>query len=419
MNIPKNILIRVKEAKMISAQLHPQETLRIQALQSYQILDTLPEENFDELVALASEICETPISLVSLIDENRQWFKAKVGLGASETARTVAFCAHAILQDDLFIVENSLEDERFKDNPLAVDAPHVIFYAGAPLINKDGFPLGTLCAIDSKPRKLNDFQKKALVTISHQVVAQMELRLKINEQKEQLAKLEKLNHDKDKFFSIVSHDLRSPFHGILGLTTLILDDFDALDRDEILDYTQDIQNSAQSAYKLVDNLLNWSMIEGGVLKPDIREIALIDIFQDIKHSLKSFADQKKIQLKISGDLSCSVIGDRNMLRSTLLNLASNALKFTSATGNVELKAQKEMGEVTLKVQDSGQGMSAEQLHKLKKCGELNSTIGTVGEPGTGLGLKLCFQFVELMNSKLEVQTVMNSGTTFEFKLPLA
>lgn len=155
---------------MKKAKNHPFENQRVEALKSLNLLDTVSESDFDELTFLASKICETPIALVSLIDSERQWFKSKQGLTACETPRDVAFCAHAILNDELFIVEDSSKDERFFDNPLVTGDPRVMFYAGIPLhdpIHK--LPIGTLCVIDNSPKKLSDEQKKSLLFLSRQV----------------------------------------------------------------------------------------------------------------------------------------------------------------------------------------------------------------------------------------------------------
>ena len=155
------------------------EQKRIDALLRYNILDTPHEGDFDEIVELASKICGTPISLVSLIDENRQWFKANKGLSINETPREIAFCAHAIQQNDMMIVEDVTLDSRFKNNPLVTSDPDIRFYAGMPLTTTDGFKLGTLCVIDKVARVLTEDQQSALQTLAKQVIRLIDLRFNI------------------------------------------------------------------------------------------------------------------------------------------------------------------------------------------------------------------------------------------------
>ena len=159
------------------------EDLRLKALQSYDVMDTLGEEAFDRITQLASVICGVPIALVSLIDENRQWFKSKVGIDVPETPRDISFCQHAIMGQEIFEVENAIEDERFKDNPLVQGFPNIRFYAGFPLEDPDGYNLGTLCVIDEKPHTLDENQRLALATLGKEVVAQLVARKKENELK--------------------------------------------------------------------------------------------------------------------------------------------------------------------------------------------------------------------------------------------
>jgi len=168
------------------------EAARLRALRAYHILDTDPEQVFDDLTLLASQVCGTPIALITLVDENRQWFKSKIGTDVQETARNISFCAHAIEQPGLFVVPDTLSDGRFRDNPMVVNEPHIRFYAGAPLLTRDGDPLGTICVVDSMPRTLTADQLAALNALRRQAETQLELRRKLDELRLAIEGLEKL-----------------------------------------------------------------------------------------------------------------------------------------------------------------------------------------------------------------------------------
>jgi len=174
------------------------EAARVAALHKYAILDTEPEQAFDDLVLLASFICKTPIALISLVDEDRQWFKSKVGVSISETPREIAFCATAIQQPDVFFVPDTLNDERFRNNPLVVSEPNVRFYAGAPLIDEEGHALGTICVIDRIPREFGHDQQAALKALSRLVLAQLEFRRNLMLLKEALNDRTKEEHERQR-----------------------------------------------------------------------------------------------------------------------------------------------------------------------------------------------------------------------------
>jgi GAF domain-containing protein len=152
------------------------ESRRLKVLWQYDVLDTVPEEVFDDLTELAAYICDAPVALISLVDEDRQWFKSRVGVSLQETSRDISFCAHALNGTDLLLVPDATQDARFKNNPMVTGKEHVRFYAGAPLVTPDGYALGTLCVLDKKPRELRPEQLQALRVLSRHVMSQLELR---------------------------------------------------------------------------------------------------------------------------------------------------------------------------------------------------------------------------------------------------
>ena len=208
---------------MIAAAIPANEPERLAALLRYDILESEPEAEFDEITSLASFICGTPISVMTLVDSERLWIKSGVGIAAGgQLPRDEAFCAHTILEQNGMIISDMHDDVRFFDNPLVRHSPHIRFYVGMPLITSDGYALGSLCAMDSVPRQLSATQLFALGSLAKQVVRNLELRRSYAGMLALTDQLKRMNAGKDRMFNLVAHDLKSPFSGVLGMLEMMI-----------------------------------------------------------------------------------------------------------------------------------------------------------------------------------------------------
>ncbi len=240
----------------MEALLPDNEATRLQALCQLQILDTAPEKGFDDLTHLAAHICGTPIALVSLVDANRQWFKSKVGLEASETPRSIAFCAHAILQSDILIIPDALADERFATNPLVTNPPHIRFYAGVPLITAEGQALGTLCVIDYVPRNLEPQQIEALRAIGRQVVAQLELRRSLAALARTITERQRGEKTRKRFFKRIAGGL-----GVAAAIVVVIGAVSYRNASRFVRVTNSVETNQQVSGKLQDLLSHLTETE--------------------------------------------------------------------------------------------------------------------------------------------------------------
>jgi len=399
---------------MIAAEIPENEEARVRQLYELVILDTLEEQAYDDLAKLAAEICKTPIALVSLIDRERQWFNSHHGLEALETPREEAFCAHAILGEEVFVVEDTAKDERFCDNPLATGEPYIKFYAGAPLLMSDDIRLGTLCVIGHEARRLTKKQKEALAALARQVVSQLELRLKLKE-------LENLDHAKDEFISMVSHELRTPLTAIHGSLALLhhntLGELNT-EQKQIVDISY---RNSNRLIDIVNDILDLAMLESGTFKIKTNVLDMVTLLEKAVELNEQYCKDCVTNLvftRAEGVATATVIADEQRMLQVMSNLISNAAKFTYDHDIIEIDMEINNGDVIVRVSDHGPGIPLEQHALLfKKFKQLNSQINHKLR-GSGLGLNICANIIELQQGEIGFESAPDERTTFYFKLPL-
>ena len=313
------------------------EPERLQALCSYGVLDTEPEPAFDDLTALAAELCDAPMSMISLVDTDRQWFKSRVGLDVTQTPRDQAFCAYALHSDEPLVVEDATRDPRFADNPMVTGAMHLRFYAGVPLINEDGLTLGTLCVMGTQPRTLSDHQRTALGRLGRQAVALLELRRTAARMTEAREKADGANRAKDAFIAMVSHEFRTPLHGILSFANFGLKNVETATPDKLNGYFTRIASSGQRLLHIVNDLLDLSKLEAGEMSYVFKREPLGPMIGATVDECQSLAAERGLRVTVTQpDASLFVEADRGRLMQAVRNLLGNALKFTPDGGCIEL-----------------------------------------------------------------------------------
>jgi signal transduction histidine kinase len=389
------------------------EDQRINSLNSYNILDTLPERDYDEITQLVSEICHTPISLISLIDPDRQWFKSHHGLNATETPRDLAFCAHAILEpEEIFIINDAFKDDRFADNPLVTGNPNVVFYTGIPLVNPEGMALGTLCTIDHKPRELSVSQLNSLKILAHTVVNLMELRKSNISLQKTKKDLEERNKELEKFAYVISHDIKSPLINIMSFSGLLKTDY-ATELDENgIKYADYLYQSSQKLNTMVDGLLSYYRGER-MLSNANETFNLAELIQSVVGLLDVQNDSKINYPKNNHSIKANKV----VLEHILLNLLSNSIKYNDKKLiEINIDFYEDNNFYFFSVSDNGQGVEKEYWDKIFN---LFSNLGNkdrFGNTGTGIGLSVVKKFVEAQGGKINFTSVVGQGTKVEFSL---
>ncbi|MCC5913032.1 MAG: GAF domain-containing sensor histidine kinase [Balneolaceae bacterium] len=386
--------------------INAEEKARLKALYNFSILDTEPEEEFDDLTRLAAEICDVPISEINLIDKNRQWTKSAYGTDSAnkEVARDQTVCQYTVRGNDLLEITNLSKDNRFAGMPFVTGEPGYMYYLGAPLISDNGQKVGALCVLDKQERKLTDMQKRQLKILAGEVIARLELKKKNKE-------LEELNSHKVELMKMLSHDMRSPINGIIGVGSLLRE---TLEVGETAEMVALMEQSAIQLNQMIDEILSYSLIETGGYTVEKETFDLNEVIKSVGNLYRPVAKSKGVELTTVCSLAEPVSMDRGKFEQITGNLLSNAPKFTRKGGRVDLKVERvtEKNEVVLTVKDSGIGMTEDQKKSLFQNEKVGSKQGTSGEKSTGLGLSIIKHFIDLQGGFVDVKSEQVKGTQF-------
>ncbi len=412
------------------------ESQRVAALHKLQILDSGPDQSYDDLVFLASMICNTPMAMVSLVDRDRQWFKSKIGISATETPRDISFCTHTIMRpSDLLIVDDATKDPRFTDSPLVTGDPEVRFYAGAPLVTHQGLALGAICVVDKQPRTLDARQAEALRCLARQVVALFELRQALLKSSSLIAQLDQAREElasairmteaagraKNELIGNMSHELRTPLTAILGYADLLLDSSEG--RENQVPYVRIIQRNGEHLLNLMDDLVDLSHIEADLIDVKRSACAPLKILEDVCSAMQARASLKRLTIRTECvyPIPRAIETDPKRVRQILINLVANAIKFSNqgeVTLRVRLDSKDAPKSIIFDVEDRGVGFDPEQISRLMSQVVQQDDSAGLRLGGAGLGLTISQRLASLLHGSLSVETAPGEGSTFHLQIPI-
>jgi signal transduction histidine kinase/CheY-like chemotaxis protein len=382
------------------------EAERLNKLTKYEILDTPREGNFDRITKLAATLLDVPIALVSIVDEDRIWFKSRYGFKEKEIPKDRTLFASSFLSRE-FSHYNRENDPSAFINPLLAYDSGFQFYAASPLITPDGHNLGVLCVIDKKPRQITDKEKSILNDLAQIIMDEMEMRLAAR----------KAYRKQRDFLNIAVHDLKNPLAGVLGLSDLLRKEKELK---TIAEYNGYIKQAATNMLQIVEGLLKNSLMELGQVKLNLIPLHFSEIVDSVIAVNKTQAAKKgqALMVNIKGDPIVSA--DPLKLGEALDNIVSNAIKYSPKEKEINIKVNKVSGSVFFEVKDEGPGLTEEEkLRVFEKFSRLSPQT-TGGETSTGLGLSITKKLVELHGGKIKVESEgKQKGTTFCIELPLA
>ena len=387
---------------------------RIKTLIDFDILDTSPEQMFDDITSVASYVCGMPIALISLLDRDKQFFKSNLGLNIRETPIEYSLCKMAIeTPEDIFIIEDAREDDRFRNNPLVSDDPNIVSYYGVPLNSKTGVSYGTLCVMDTEVKILTNDQKDILKKLSRQVEHLIELRINNKLLGDYQSKIEKYSNDMEEFAFMAAHDLKSPIRAIDSFVKLInnkhQNNWDEKDKKHI-DF---ILNSTSKMNTLIHDLLEYS--KTNISKSVVTEFNLRDLITEIFRNLTY--DVSTNNPKLICDELPAISHSKIAFTILFHNLFVNSLKYQKVTTTPVIKVafKEDRSHLFFSVEDNGIGIE-EEYHDLifKPFKRLHNNSEY---QGNGLGLAVCRKIIENLNGTITIDSTFGTGTTFLLSIP--
>ncbi|WP_246050254.1 sensor histidine kinase [Neolewinella litorea] len=390
------------------------EAQRLANLRKYAILDSLPEDEFDDLTAIAAQICGTPVSLITLVDEDRQWFKSALGApeGMTGSPRDIALCAYNILEPETtMVVPDARLDPRFANNELVIKDPNVVFYAGVPLISREGYALGSLCVIDHEPRQLADSQLRALEQLARQVIKLFELRHALAEAEQNSRDREQAYRILRDFSHVIAHDLKAPLRNIRQAGELLEEDYLKLLPEDGAELLRMIQERAVDASMMIDGVLRYSQVTRSL--QDAHEEVVVQ--HCIDQALRQLGKPAECKVEYVGEVKQLYTSSIALLQ-TVQNLIGNAVKFNDKEDcRIVIDCVHEPGQwYTFTVEDNGPGIPPQNLNLIFR---LFHSAGAGKTQSHGVGLSIVKRLIEAIGGSITVASTVGEGTKFTFKIP--
>ena len=399
--------------RMRAARIPADEARRLAALRDLDILDTPHEAVFDDIVRIARSVCGAPVALISMVDADRQWIKAGVGFDAEGTSRDSSFCAHAILDDEIFVVHDASADDRFFDNPFVKGAPHIRFYAGVPLSLPGGDRVGTLCLIDTVPRTLTADMRETLIALKRQAEAHLALRARGIALKRANEALVTLQAQKEQLVQFVVHDMKNALTAMrLNAQLLLKPD---LPSSRAQASACGVVDATAHLGRMIDDMLDIAGTElGSPLRAHTKVFPVGEVFEHVTTAFSTLASGACVNFVTAGS-DLGMRGDPYLLRRVVENLITNALQIAPRGSTIRLVAERHAETIHVVVSDEGPGISDElgesifELYGTSQCERTN----------WGIGLAFCRVAVRAQHGRIWAEPNRPCGTRFIVELPAA